>query len=123
MTITGTIKVIEDTLQISATFSKREFVIDVVDGDYTNPIKLEMTQDKCNHLDNKQVGQEVEVAFNLKGRKWTNPQGEDKYFNTLSAWNIKPVGAQPQAPQATPPPAASTPPPEFQQAVDSDLPF
>jgi single-stranded DNA-binding protein len=24
----------------------------------------------------------------LRGRQWTNPQGETKYFNTLEVWSI-----------------------------------
>jgi hypothetical protein len=37
--------------------------------------------------------EQVEVSFNLRGREWTSPQGEVKYFNTLEAWRIERVGA------------------------------
>jgi len=40
--------------------------------------------------------EEVEVHFNLKGRKWTDPKGEDKYFNSLQAWRIDKVQSQPE---------------------------
>jgi len=30
----------------------------------------------------------VRVSFNLKGREWTNKEGEVKTFNTLQAWAI-----------------------------------
>jgi len=33
------------------------------------------------------------VSFNLRGREWTSPQGEVKYFNTLDAWRIEKVEA------------------------------
>ena len=97
--VTGTIEVIKETQVISETFKKREFVINT-GGDYPELIQLEMIQDKCANLDNNQVGQLVDVAFNLKGRKWVNPQGEAKYFNTLQAWMIK-VSEENQA-QAAP---------------------
>lgn len=42
-------------------------------------------------LDNYAVGQEVTVSFNLKGRKWVNPQGATKYFNSLQAWRMQPA--------------------------------
>ena len=99
MDISGTIEVIKDTQVISEKFSKREFVINT-GGDYPEVIQLEMIQDKCANLDNNQVGQLVDVSFNLKGRKWTNPQGEAKYFNTLQAWMVK-VSEENQ-PQAAP---------------------
>ena len=35
-----------------------------------------------------EFGDEVEISFNLKGRKWTDPQGSIKYFNTLQAWRL-----------------------------------
>jgi len=27
----------------------------------------------------------------LRGREWTSPQGEVKYFNTLDAWRVEAV--------------------------------
>jgi hypothetical protein len=34
-------------------------------------------------------GQEIELSFNLKGREWTSPAGDVKYFNTLQGWKIE----------------------------------
>jgi len=45
-------------------------------------------QDRCELLDPFEVGQDVEVFFDLRGREWTNPQGEVKYFNSLQAWKL-----------------------------------
>jgi hypothetical protein len=42
-------------------------------------------------LDQVQVSDQIEVSFNLRGREWTSPQGEIKYFNTLEAWRIEKV--------------------------------
>ena len=42
----------------------------------------------------------MRVQFNLRGREWSNPQGEVKYFNTLDAWKIeKLIGSNSNAPQ------------------------
>ena len=98
MNISGIIEVIKDTQVISETFKKREFVINT-GGDYPELIQLEMIQDKCANLDNNQLGQLVDVSFKLKGRKWTNPQGVDKYFNTLQAWMVKVSEQNQPAPQ------------------------
>jgi hypothetical protein len=48
----------------------------------------------------------VEVSFNLRGREWTSPTGDVKYFNTLEAWRIE---------------TAQAPTPE--EKVEEDLPF
>ena len=33
-------------------------------------------------------GENVKIGINLRGRAWTNPQGETKYFNTIQGWYI-----------------------------------
>jgi len=94
----GVIKVIKPTQQVSEKFSKREFVVtDNSDDKYTQDILFELKQDKTSLLDNFMQGQEVEVSFNLKGREWTSPQGDVKYFNTLDAFKIDAIGAAPVA--------------------------
>ena len=35
-----------------------------------------------------EFGQDVTVEFDLRGRKWTDRQGQVKYFNTLQAWRL-----------------------------------
>ena len=51
-------------------------------------LQLTIKQDRCELLDSFEVGQEVEIFFDLRGREWTNPQGQVKYFNTLQAWKL-----------------------------------
>ena len=114
--LTGALKVINETNQVSDKFSKREFVITDGSSMYPQDIMFQLTQDKCNLLDGLTVGQSVEVSFNLRGREWINPQGEAKYFNSLEAWRITPQSA------ATPTPivvAQAT----TQMAEDDGLPF
>jgi hypothetical protein len=89
--LTGTVKVINPTQVISEKFSKREFVIETQDQ-YPQLVMFQATQDKCSLLDNVQLSSQVEVSFNLRGREWTSPAGEVKYFNTLEAWRIEKVG-------------------------------
>lgn len=88
MEISGKVKVILDEQQVSASFKKREFVV-TTEEQFAQEIIMEFTQDKCDVLNNVNVGQQVKVSINLRGRCWTNPQGEDKYFNTIQAWKIE----------------------------------
>jgi len=90
MEVRGKITEIYDTAQISDRFQKREFVIEYADNpQYPEYVKFECVQDRVSMLDEFKVGDEVTVAFNLKGRKWTDPQGEVKYFNSLQAWRMQ----------------------------------
>lgn len=94
----GVVKVIRPTQQVSEKFSKREFVVtDLSEAQYPQDILFELKQDKTSLLDNFMQGQEVEVSFNLKGREWTSPQGDVKYFNTLDAFKLETIGAAPVA--------------------------
>lgn len=117
-----------DTQQIKDTFRKREFVIEYVEGNpmYPQYVNFQLIQDKVDMIEPFAEGQSLKVEFNLRGREWRSPQGEIKYFNSLDAWRIQPVGEAAAAPAAgsVPPPP---PPPEgaidVSQADDDDLPF
>jgi len=86
--INGTLKVANQTQVISEKFSKREFVIETTDQ-YPQQVMFQLTQDKCELLSAFKVGNQLEVSFNLRGREWTSPAGEVKYFNTLEAWRLE----------------------------------
>ena len=89
MDVKGIIKKISETVQISDRFRKREFVLEYSSNpDYPQPIQFELVQDRCEFLDEFKEGQGVEVHFDLRGREWTSPQGQVKYFNSLQAWKL-----------------------------------
>lgn len=116
-------KVVEkyDTQNIKDTFKKREFVLEYAENpQYPEFVKFELIQSNCDQLDSLNIGDEVTVNFNLKGRKWTDPQGEVKYFNSLQAWRVdKKSGTTLQ--DTTPPPSQEWAKEDFSQ--DDDLPF
>ncbi len=127
MEVTGIIKVKYDTNVVSERFKKRDFVLTVEPGSpYPQHVTMQLVQDKVSILDNFNVGDEVKVLFNLKGREWTSPQGEIKYFNTIDAWRLEKVG-QVQNQTAVSSNAVnteSTNPPVFTAtSADDDLPF
>ena len=96
-------------------FEKRDLVI-ITDDIYPQTIIIQFTQQRCDLLDSLQVGQNVKVYINIKGREWTNPQGETKYFNTIEGWKIEVIQttnvAYQQAPQQPVAQAAPAPPPQ-----------
>ncbi len=90
MTIEGNIKEKYETQSIKDTFKKREFVLEYAENpQYPEFLKFELIQGNCEQLDTVELGDTVTINFNLKGRKWTDPKGEVKYFNTLQAWRIE----------------------------------
>lgn len=89
----GTVKVVFPTVQVSEKFAKREFVVTESSSMYPQDIMFQLTQDKCSLIEGVNTNDQIEVSFNLRGREWTSPQGEVKYFNTLEAWRIDKVGS------------------------------
>ncbi len=124
MDISAKIIEIFATAKVTDTFQKREFVVEYSDNpQYPEYIKFELIQDKCGLLDNFKVGDEVVVHFNLKGRKWTDPQGVVKYFNSLQAWRLESKSVNQAPTDATAPPTNE---PEWLADNDettNDLPF
>ena len=115
-----------ETVQVSERFRKREFVVEyTTNPDFPEYIKFELTQDRCELLDGFEAGQEVRIEFDLKGRRWTDPQGQVKYFNSLRAWRLNLAGDETEeSTQPLSPPESVGPAPENLGPPDSDeLPF
>ncbi len=79
-----------DTQQVTDSFRKREFVLSDEASQYPQEVMFQLTQDRCSLLDPMNTGETVKVNFNLRGRKWENPNTKEiKYFNTLEAWRLE----------------------------------
>lgn len=124
MEITGKITKIKEAQTFGASgFRKRELVI-TTNEQYPQPLMVEFVQDKCDLLNNYQVGQDVKVSINLRGREWINPQGEAVYFNSIQGWRIE--AAQLDSPSAAKPtasPAKFETTTEIDDSEPDDLPF
>ena len=89
MEVQGSIKVIGEVQEISATFKKRELV-GSTDEQYPQTLSIEFIQDKTDLLNKFEIGQNVKVGINLRGREWENPQTKEiKYFNSIQGWRIE----------------------------------
>ena len=80
--LTGTIKVIGETIEYDSGFTKREFVITTEDQ-YPQDVKFDVVKEKCTELNRFKVGQKVTVAFNIRGNEYNG-----KYYVNLQAWMI-----------------------------------
>ena len=137
--VTGRLHEIFDEQQVSEKFRKREFVLEVQDGQYPEHIKFQLVQDKTSLIDPYKMGDEVKITFNLRGRGF-NKNGQMIYFTNLEAWRIEAAAAGGNAggggyaggQQAAPRPAAQNQNPSLRAQPsaapiasddDNDLPF
>jgi hypothetical protein len=129
VSITGSIKVLGETQDISEKFRKREVVITEAGGQYPQHIPVEFTQDRCSLLDGFNAGDQVTVTCYVNGREWTGRDGVTKHFLSLKGDRIERTGAAAPASdggssyQAPPPPTAADMPPVASAEGDDDLPF
>ena len=125
--VQGQVHSIGDTTEYGNNgFTKREFVIKLTgEGEnaaYPNFIALELIKDKCALMDQYQLGDEINVHFNLSGRLWSGNGKPEKCFTSLQAWRV-------EAPSANGGPPGQNPPPiEYDQTqsmpdYDEDIPF
>lgn len=124
--VTGVIYDKMDTQVISDRFKKRDFVVEIEDGAYKQHIKFQLTQDRCDLVDNYEKGDEVKVSFNLRGRPYQKG-AETIYFTNLEAWRLEKAAS---SSQSVPPPAVddgfpsvSDIPPAPGGGENDDLPF
>jgi hypothetical protein len=124
MELQGTIKMIDETKTYGTNgFRKRELVL-TTEEQYPQHIMIEFIQDKTELLNNFEPGQQVKISINIRGREWTNPQGEIKYFNSINGWRIEKIETgESQDLPPLPPEDAFEPASDFDEKEHDDLPF
>ena len=118
MEINGKIYRINEAQQVTERFRKREFVLELGDNSrYPQYVQFQLTGDRCEKIDGHEVGDQVKLEFSLRGREWTSPKGDVKFFNSLDVWSID--RADGSAARGDEPPFPSAAPP----GIDDDVPF
>lgn len=123
MNIKGKILEIFQTNQIKETFRKRDFIVEYAENpNYPQILKFEMINDNCSMLDNYRKGDVIDIDFDLRGREWTNPQGNKVYFVSLNAYRLKKIddSGNSSADDGPVPGTDDIPPPP---ADEDELPF
>ena len=131
MQIQGKIHATFEAAQVTDRFRKREFVLELEAASrYPQYVMFQLTGNRCDALDGFEAGQEVAVEFSLRGREWTSPKGEVRFFNSLEVWSIDRVGegesasSSAAAGAAGGAPSSSTPGDEPPPPTDDDdIPF
>ncbi len=113
-----------NTVQVNDRFKKREFVIERTESnggmEFTDHIKFQLTQDRCDLIESIGVNEEIKVNFNIRGNKWEK-EGRVNYFTNLDAWRIEKAQGQESEQDYPPPPSLDDLPLENDES--DDLPF
>lgn len=113
-----------NSIQVNDRFKKREFVIERTESnggmEFTDHIKFQLTQDRCDLIESIGLNEEIKVNFNIRGNKWEK-DGRVNYFTNLDAWRIEKAQSQDAGQNFPPPPSLDDIPPENEES--DDLPF
>jgi hypothetical protein len=123
--IEGKLKLINDVQSFASGFTKREFVVEVPDGNYPQMVKFECVKEKTALTDGFAIDDEVKVTFDIRGNEF-----KERYYVNLNAWKLeKQGGGSPAAAAAAGaygdedmPPGVGDPPDDFAEEED-DIPF
>jgi translation initiation factor IF-3 len=93
MEVQGKVKHVGQTETVGNNGFQKRLIAVETEEQYPQILGVEFVQDKTSLLDAFNTGDTVKIGINLRGREWTNPQGEVKYFNSIQGWRIDKVGA------------------------------
>lgn len=112
MEITVEVKKVKPTEQVTEKFKKREVIVTGNSNpSYPQVLSFQVTQDKCDKVDNIKTGDTIKASINLRGREYKDKNGKESVFNTIEMWRWDIIGGQP------------TPIPTVGSDQDDDLPF
>jgi len=94
LTLKGKLTEKRDNEQITDTFNKRDFCIEIdLDTQFPQEIKLTLIKDKTDLIDKYNVGDSIEADINVRGRRVNLKAGGEEVFNELNVWRIRGVAS------------------------------
>lgn len=91
MDLTGKVVFIGNEFE-KGKFKKVEVWLET-DEKYPQTIGVEFHNDNTDFVSKLSMGEYVKILFNLRGKVWENPNGDNRCFNTLVGWKIEEVKA------------------------------
>jgi len=88
MELTGIVKKKGEIQDFASGFQKIDLVLQT-EEQYPQPIIIEFLSDKIDLLNTVKEGDRVKIGINIRGREWQAPDGEVKYFNSITGWRIE----------------------------------
>jgi len=92
--IKGTVIKIGDVQKISDKMTKREVIIETADNPkWPQTIPVELVNDRVSLADDISVGDSVRADVDIRGRAWSKPGGDTKYFLSLNVYKLERTSA------------------------------
>lgn len=116
-TVTGIIKRVNPK-ENNGQYTNQSMVVTLdADTQYPQDVQFELGKKPMEISDSFRDGDVVEIGYNIRGRDYTNRQGELANYTSLQAWSVRKQVAQKAEPVANSVSASSS------DHDESDLPF
>lgn len=99
-------------------WQRMTLVLDVAVGQYSKKMAFQVSTNDINDVMALNIGDKVDVSFDVSSREWTNKDGIRSWFSSVNLRSIK-VAGMPENVQTIP----STPISEAGPDQEDDLPF
>ena len=99
-------------------WQRMTLVLDVAVGQYSKKMAFQVSTNNIKDVMGFNIGESVEVGFDISSREWTNQNGVRSWFASVDLRSIKAAGMPENVHTIQ-----STPIPEAGPAQDDDLPF
>ena len=110
--------IIEGQSQNGNVWQRMTLVLDVAVGQYSKKVAFQVSTNNIKEVMGFNIGDKVEVGFDVSSREWTNKDGVRSWFASVDLRSIKAAG-MPENVQTI----QSIPIPEAGADQDDDMPF
>lgn len=73
---------------IGANQMQKQILVIETDVQYPQKLPIEFIKDKCDLLNNLQIGQQVKVSVNIRGNEYQDRNGVTRFGLSFQGWKI-----------------------------------
>lgn len=86
---------IKEVTHISEKFRYKEVLLELPDEKYPQPVMFRIVNEKIDEFERLNERDVIDISFNIRGRVWTNKEGNDQYFTNLDIWSLEVITPAP----------------------------
>jgi len=74
---------------IGANQMQKQILVVITDNEYPQKLPIEFIKDKCDLLNNLQIGQQVKVSVNVRGNEYQDRNQVTRFGLSFQGWKIE----------------------------------
>jgi len=74
---------------IGANQMKKQILVVQTDNEFPQKLPIEFIKDRCDSLNNLQIGQQVKVSVNVRGNEYQDRNGVTRFGLSFQGWKVE----------------------------------